>query len=145
MIFSPTLVYSGALVVISGLHHATIRAMIQRAIGPYLPDGWDQPEHPIFADLDGPLPPEVGQQHPAYAAVNDSRPASVGHGALAVPDQKPTDSRGVHPKQFAEFGEAQAVGPQGDDLAVLRLVQFLAAHLHSAPLQLLTHCAAMDA
>jgi hypothetical protein len=43
---------------VSGLHHATIRAMIQRAIGPGFADGWDQPELPIFADLGGPLPPE---------------------------------------------------------------------------------------
>lgn len=43
---------------VSGLHHATVRAMIQRAIGSGLPDGWDQPELPIFADLDRPLPPE---------------------------------------------------------------------------------------
>ena len=36
---------------VSGLHHATIRAMIQRAIGPGLPDGFEQPELPIYADL----------------------------------------------------------------------------------------------
>ncbi|MDR1188221.1 MAG: hypothetical protein LBK95_12335 [Bifidobacteriaceae bacterium] len=43
---------------VSGLHHATIRAMIQRATGPGLPDGWDQPELPILADLDRPFIPE---------------------------------------------------------------------------------------
>jgi hypothetical protein len=43
---------------ISGLHASTIRAMIRRAIGPGLPDGFEQPELPIFADLAGPLPPE---------------------------------------------------------------------------------------
>ncbi len=36
---------------VSGLHHTTIRAMIQRAIGPGTPDGWDQPELPIWADI----------------------------------------------------------------------------------------------
>lgn len=36
---------------VSGLHHATIRAMIQKAIGPTLPDGFLQPELPIWADL----------------------------------------------------------------------------------------------
>ncbi|MDR0284638.1 MAG: hypothetical protein LBI33_07080 [Propionibacteriaceae bacterium] len=39
---------------VSGLHHATIRAMIQRALGPGLPDGWDQPELPILAELGQP-------------------------------------------------------------------------------------------
>jgi hypothetical protein len=46
------------LAAVSGLHHATIRAMIQRAIGPGLPAGWDQPELPIFAEITGPLPSE---------------------------------------------------------------------------------------
>ncbi len=42
---------------ISGLHHTTIRAMIHKAIGPAPPDGWDQPELPIWADLaTGPEP-----------------------------------------------------------------------------------------
>jgi hypothetical protein len=36
---------------VSGLHHSTIRAMIQRAIGPGLPDGYEQLELPIYADL----------------------------------------------------------------------------------------------
>jgi hypothetical protein len=35
---------------VSGLHHATIRAMLQRAIGPGLPDGWDQPALPIVVE-----------------------------------------------------------------------------------------------
>jgi len=38
---------------VSGLHHATVRAMIQRAIRPGLPDGFEQPELPIYADLAG--------------------------------------------------------------------------------------------
>jgi hypothetical protein len=49
---------------VTGLHHASIRAMIQRAIGPGLPDGWDQPELPIFADLAGPVPPEPKRANP---------------------------------------------------------------------------------
>jgi hypothetical protein len=36
---------------VSGLHHSTIRAMLHRAIGPGLPDGWEQPELPILAEL----------------------------------------------------------------------------------------------
>ena len=37
---------------VTGLHHSTIRAMIQRAIGPGgLPDGYEQLQLPIFADL----------------------------------------------------------------------------------------------
>ena len=39
---------------ISGLHHSTIRAMINHAAGPVLPDGWEQPELPIPADLGRP-------------------------------------------------------------------------------------------
>jgi hypothetical protein len=35
---------------VSGLHHSTIRAMLQRAIGPGLPDGWDQPALPIMVE-----------------------------------------------------------------------------------------------
>ena len=44
---------------VSGLHSATIRAMIRRAVGPALPDGFEQPELPIFTDLaTGPTLPE---------------------------------------------------------------------------------------
>ena len=32
---------------VSGLHHATIKAMLQRAAGDGLPDGWEQLELPI--------------------------------------------------------------------------------------------------
>jgi hypothetical protein len=46
------------LAAVSGLHANTVRAMIQRAIGPGRPDGWDQPELPIFTDLAQPLPSE---------------------------------------------------------------------------------------
>ena len=46
---------------ICGLHHATIRAMIQRAIGPGLPDGFVQPELPIYAELAVGAVPVVGQ------------------------------------------------------------------------------------
>jgi hypothetical protein len=36
---------------VSGLHRSTVRAMIQRAIGPGLPDGFEQPELPVYVDL----------------------------------------------------------------------------------------------
>ena len=67
---------------VSGLHHTTIRAMIQRAIGPGLPDGWDQPELPIFADLAGPLPPEPKrvthvQSMPSSTATTTATPVTV--------------------------------------------------------------------
>ena len=45
---------------VSGLHHATIRAMIQRAIGPGLPDGMEQPELPIYTDLNTGSAPMLG-------------------------------------------------------------------------------------
>ncbi|MDR3360267.1 MAG: hypothetical protein LBO20_06400, partial [Bifidobacteriaceae bacterium] len=41
---------------VTGLHHATIKAMIQRAIGPGLSNAWEQPELPILAELTGPVP-----------------------------------------------------------------------------------------
>ena len=40
------------LAAVTGLHHSTIRAMIQRAIGPGLPDGWKQEELPIAKESD---------------------------------------------------------------------------------------------
>jgi hypothetical protein len=49
---------------VSGLHHSTIRAMLQHAIGPRLPDGWEQPELPVLAGL-GPNPaPELRRNRP---------------------------------------------------------------------------------
>jgi hypothetical protein len=67
---------------VSGLHHSTIRAMLHRAIGPGLPDGWDQPELPIFADLAaGPAPAEprrTGRVQPMPpSAPTATRPAPV--------------------------------------------------------------------
>jgi hypothetical protein len=65
---------------VSGLHHVTIRAMIQRAIGPGLTDGSNQPELPIFTDLAGPLPPEpkrdnhVQPMPPSTPTANRPRP-----------------------------------------------------------------------
>jgi hypothetical protein len=50
----------------TGLHHSTIRAMIQRATGPGLPDGWEQLELPLLA--------EIGQPIPGSKPVNRSQP-----------------------------------------------------------------------
>jgi hypothetical protein len=36
------------LSVLSGLHHSTIRAMIQRAAGPGMPEGWEQLQLPVL-------------------------------------------------------------------------------------------------
>jgi cell division septum initiation protein DivIVA len=35
---------------VSGLHHATVRALIKRAIGPARADNWDQPELAVFTN-----------------------------------------------------------------------------------------------
>jgi hypothetical protein len=52
---------------VSGLHHATIRAMIQRAIGTGLPDGFVQPELPIFGELAANPPPPPRQERVSHA------------------------------------------------------------------------------
>ncbi|MDR2974999.1 MAG: hypothetical protein LBV00_09895 [Propionibacteriaceae bacterium] len=59
---------------VSGLHHSTIRAMLHRAIGPGLPDGWEQPELPILAELGGSVPTKPAHQSPGgrYAAGSNS-------------------------------------------------------------------------
>lgn len=65
---------------VSGLHHATIRAMIQRAIGPGLPDGFVQPELPIWADLADGSPSLPTRE-------------TISRRALSVPDASHTTSR----------------------------------------------------
>lgn len=67
---------------VSGLHHSTVRAMIQRAIGPGTQDGWDQPELPIFMDVAaGPvLPPQprrINTLPPMPSTSTVTRSASV--------------------------------------------------------------------
>jgi hypothetical protein len=57
------------LSVITGLHHSTIRAGIQRAAGPILPDGWEQ----IELDFTPPEPRDV-IMHTA-SVTPSSRPA----------------------------------------------------------------------
>lgn len=39
------------LAAVAGPHHSAIRASIRWAVGPSMPDGWEQQELPIFADL----------------------------------------------------------------------------------------------
>ena len=53
---------------VSGLHHSKIRAMIQKAAGPSLPDGWDQPELPFCTDL--PVSPAVPSAAKASSLVS---------------------------------------------------------------------------
>jgi hypothetical protein len=65
---------------VSGLHHSTIRAMLHRAIGPGLPDGWDQPELPIFTDLGQPVTTDTRKasrvhQMPPSAPVTEREPS----------------------------------------------------------------------
>jgi hypothetical protein len=57
---------------VTGLHHATIRAAIQRAVGPGLPDGWEQPSLlEFFETIEAELP--------------DSRPRSLTAKVVPLP------------------------------------------------------------
>jgi hypothetical protein len=53
------------LTAVTGLHPSTIRAAIRRAVGPGLPDGWEQPEL------------EFSQRSEAIRAVRDQPFATV--------------------------------------------------------------------
>jgi hypothetical protein len=45
------------LAAVTGLHHSAIRAAIHRAIGPGLPDGWEQPSLIEFMEAIEPMRP----------------------------------------------------------------------------------------
>ncbi|MCL1837959.1 MAG: hypothetical protein FWG47_01400 [Propionibacteriaceae bacterium] len=65
------------LSVVTGLHHASIRAMIQRAIGTSgLPDGYEQLELPIYADLAAESVIQV-QKRSSCTVPTSSQPSSV--------------------------------------------------------------------
>jgi hypothetical protein len=65
------------LATVTGLHHSTIRAAIRRAIGPGLPDGWEQPSLMEFLESLEPMRPlRHGQAN--HAPQNPvARPATV--------------------------------------------------------------------
>jgi len=84
---------------VSGLHHSTVRAMIQRAIGPGLPDGFEQPELPIYADLAA--TPVSSSLMPTEHFRSVSSPSSSGRVTRVIPSSSQAPIAAARPGGMA--------------------------------------------